>query len=119
MCSAFLEIRTRLCSPISGTPTTWRSRTGQAMRPHIQISRKRVAMIRLTSTHTVGATYSLTLSNVKDLIGNNLTPNTTTMYANVFQAGILSYKRWMGGGNLQGLINNPLRFADPDAEFTL
>lgn len=79
----------------------------------------RVAVILFTSTQTAGATYALTVNNVKDLIGNNLTPNTTTMYANVFQAGILSYKRWMGGGNVQALIDNPLRFADPDAQATL
>ncbi len=79
----------------------------------------RVAVILSTTTQTEGATYSLTINNVKDLIGNNLTPNTTTMYANVFQAGILSYKRWMGGGNIQALVDNQLRFADPDVESTL
>lgn len=80
----------------------------------------RVAVILFTSTQTAGATYPLTINNVKDLIGNNLAPNnTTTMYANVFQPGILSFKRWIGGGNLQALVNNPLRYANPNESTTL
>lgn len=73
----------------------------------------RVAVILFTSTQTEGATYTLTVNNVKDQIGNNLTPNTTTMYANVFQAGVLNYKRWEGGNNIANLVADPLRFADP------
>jgi hypothetical protein len=79
----------------------------------------RVAVILFTSTQTTGAVYSVTVNNVKDLSGNNLTPNTTTMYGQVFQPGILSYKRWFGGGNVGNLVNNALRFADPDFETTL
>jgi hypothetical protein len=41
------------------------------------------------------------------------------MYGQVFQPGILSYKRWFGGGNVGNLVNNALRFADPDFETTL
>jgi hypothetical protein len=79
-----------------------------------------VAVILFTSTQTEAATYNLTVNNVRDLIGNNLAPNNTiTMSANVFQPGILSFKRWMGGGNLQALVDNQLRFADPDAESTV
>src|SRR6185295_6786957 len=35
----------------------------------------RVAVILFTATQTAGATYPLTVNNVKDLIGNNLAPN--------------------------------------------
>lgn len=83
----------------------------------------RVAVILFTSAQTEGASYALTVNNVKDLIGNNLAPNnTTTMYANVFQAGVLSYKRWMGLGSVQNLTTDPanaIRFADPDFESTI
>jgi hypothetical protein len=73
----------------------------------------RVNVILFTSKQTEGATYPLTVRNVKDMIGNNLTPNTTTMYANVFRAGVLNYKRWMGGNNIANLLDNELRFANP------
>ena len=67
----------------------------------------RVSVILFTSTQTQGATYTLTVSNVKDMIGLNLTPNTKTMFAHVFQAGLLNYKRWMGGNNIPNLIAIP------------
>lgn len=73
----------------------------------------RLSVILFTSQQTAGATYTLTVNNVKDLIGNALTPKTKTIYANVFQAGILNYKRWEGGNNIGALVNDPLRYANP------
>jgi hypothetical protein len=54
----------------------------------------RQSVILYTSTQTEGATYSLTINNIKDMIGNSLTPNTATMYANAFRPRMLTYKRW-------------------------
>jgi hypothetical protein len=85
----------------------------------------RVAVILFTTPQTEGATNTLTLNNVKDLVGNNLTPNTATMRANVFQAGILNYKRWSaspGGANINNvatLIGNPLDYENPKVLETL
>jgi hypothetical protein len=74
----------------------------------------RQSVVLLTSpAMTEGATYTVTISNVKDLIGNALTPNTKTLFAPVFQAGILNYKRWLGGNNFNALFSDPLRLATP------
>jgi|GEM_PF-2154963 len=74
----------------------------------------RVTVVLLTTTQTEGATYSLTVNNVKDLVGKNLTPNTATMYANVFRGGILTYKRWNVGKNGKATLEaDPLLYANP------
>lgn len=73
----------------------------------------RVSVILFTSPQAEGASYDLTVSNVKDLTGIALNPNTVKMYANVFHAGILNYKRWEGGNSLPNLLDNSLRYANP------
>lgn len=73
----------------------------------------RMAVILFTSEQSEGTEYTLTLNNVTDMIGNPLTPNTATMHANVFMPGILNYKRWEGGNNIENLVADTLRFADP------
>lgn len=73
----------------------------------------RVSVVLFTSKQTEGASYDLTVSNVKDVTGNALTPNTAKMYANTFKAGVLNYKRWMGGNNIGNLVDDPLRYANP------
>lgn len=78
----------------------------------------RVSVILFTSQQTEGASYDLTLRNVRDVTGNALTPNTAKMFGNVFQAGILNYKRWEGGNNIPNLINDPLRYANPTVSET-
>jgi len=74
----------------------------------------RVSVVLLTSQQTEGASYSLTINNVKDQIGNNLTPNTTTLYANVFRSGVLSYTRWnnVGKNDKAALEADPVLYAN-------
>jgi hypothetical protein len=74
----------------------------------------RLAVVLLTSQQTEGASYSLTINNVKDQIGNNLTPNTTTLYANVFRAGVLSYTRWnsVGKNGKAAMEADPVQYAN-------
>lgn len=73
----------------------------------------RQAVILTTSEQTEGATYTVTVNNLKDMIGNDLTPKTATMHAPVFRAGVLNYKRWEGGNNIAALLEDTLRFANP------
>lgn len=73
----------------------------------------RVAVILFTSKQAEGASYDLTINNVKDITGNALAPNTAKMYANVFRAGLFNYKRWEGGNNMPNLLNDNLRYANP------
>ena len=53
----------------------------------------RVSVILFTSKQTEGASYDLTVSNIKDVTGNAMTANRAKLYANVFKAGLLNYKR--------------------------
>jgi hypothetical protein len=73
----------------------------------------RVAVVLFTSKQAEGASYDLTVSNVKDVSGNVLSPNTAKLYANTFRAGLLNYKRWEGGNNMANLLGDALRFANP------
>ncbi len=75
----------------------------------------RVAVILFTSKQTEGATYNLTVNNVKDITGNALTPNTATLFAPKFKAGLLNYKRWMGGNSIPTLLGDTLRYENPTA----
>lgn len=77
------------------------------------LATNRFSVILFTDPQTEGATYTITIQNVKDLIGNALTPNTKTMYAVVFKAGLLNYKRWEGTGNITTLVADALRVANP------
>jgi len=75
----------------------------------------RVAVILFTSKQTAGATYDLTVNNVRDITGNALAPNTAKFYANTFRAGVLNYKRWEwpNGNNIANLLADPIRLANP------
>lgn len=72
----------------------------------------RVSVVLFTSKQAEGASYDLTVSNVKDMTGNALTPNTGKMYANSFRAGLLNYRRWMDGNNMANLLGDALRYAN-------
>lgn len=80
----------------------------------------RLTVVLKTSTQTEGAVYDLTINpNVKDLVGNAISPNTATMYANVFKTGIVLHKRWYGLGhrNFQTLLADPGNYESPTAVF--
>ena len=80
----------------------------------------RVTVILNTSTQTDGAVYDLTVNaNVKDLVGNAISPNTATMYANTFKSGVVTHKRWYGLGhrNFQTLLEDPANYDAPTATF--
>jgi hypothetical protein len=85
-------------------------------------SANRLAVVLLTSPQTEGASYTFAVNNVKDIKGNNLTPNTGAMYANVFRSGILRYKRWnVGKTGRDTLEADPALYANPalDENLTL
>jgi len=64
-------------------------------------------------------TYQLAVSNVDDLAGNALNPNTKSMTSPVFMPGVLSYKRWHNGNNVAGLRGDAYRFSNPSVQGTL
>lgn len=87
----------------------------------------RKQVILLTSKQTTNTVYDLTINNIKDITGNAMTAKTTKLYANVFQAGQLNYKRWERGNSPTWstpnvMINDPLgvdnalRYAFPTLE---
>jgi hypothetical protein len=81
----------------------------------------RITVVLSTSTQTDGAVYDLTVNatNVKDLVGNALSPNTAKVYANTFKSGLVLHKRWYGLGhrNFQTLLANPAVYDNPTATF--
>ena len=67
-----------------------------------------------TSKQPDGAQLTLTVSNVKDLPGNALAPNTATLYTFTFKSGILSHKIWLGQGtSIDTLTNNAAAYNNP------
>ncbi len=80
----------------------------------------RLTVILKTSTQTTGAAYDLTVNaNVKDLIGNAISPNTAKIYANTFISGLVTHKRWYGLGhrNFATLLADPANYDSPTATF--
>ena len=81
--------------------------------------RKRLSVLLTVSGMVTNTTYTLTVSNVKDLAGNALNPNTKTMTSPVFMSGVLNYKRWIAGNNVVALRDDPYRFSNPSVQNTL
>jgi hypothetical protein len=73
----------------------------------------RLAVILFTSQQTEGASYDVTVRNVRDVTGNALSPTTAKMFAHTFKAGLLNYKRWLGGNNIDNLLDDQLRYENP------
>jgi hypothetical protein len=88
--------------------------------PHIADDpRHRMSVILLVSGMTTNTTYSLAISNVKDLAGNALTPNTKPVTSPVFMTGTLNYRRWMGNNSIPTFQADTLRVANPSTAGTL
>jgi len=81
----------------------------------------RVTVILSTSTQADAGVYDLTVNaaNVKDLVGNAISPNTAKMYANTFKSGLVLHKRWYGLGhrNFETLLADPANYNSPTATF--
>jgi len=81
----------------------------------------RVTVILNTSTQADAGVYDLTVNavNVKDLVGNAISPNTAKMYANTFKSGLVLHKRWLGLGhrNFETLLADPANYNSPTATY--
>jgi len=80
----------------------------------------RVSVVLKTSTQTDGASYDLTVNpNVKDLVGNAVSPNTAKLFANTYKSGVVLHKRWYGLGHrsFQTLLADPANYDSPTATF--
>ncbi|MDP6047728.1 MAG: Ig-like domain-containing protein [Phycisphaerae bacterium] len=69
----------------------------------------RTVQLVLSDSMTDGQTYTLSISNVEDLLGDAITPNTQVqlVYSPIGD-GFILWEYWNGiGGGLAGLLNNP------------